>query len=176
MLSTQWGESCAQALIPWVMSFVSVETCVCGSHRDEETGKRRWLQLFCRGRVPYKTAVRDSGGGATRNTCCIFIAAARWQKHTTSPTDKMEELHRQVLFQMRVPTNTHTHTHKCTLLHLSVVHYSSEAALLLLKVFTTRNTLVVKNAASEKRIFSWINMHITALTGTVSQPELIPRS
>lgn len=46
--------------------------------------------------------------------------------------------------------HTHTHTLNHTVLHLSVVHYLSAAVLLLLKVFTARNTLAVKNAGLVK--------------------------
>lgn len=129
--------------------------------------------MFCQGRVPYKTAACDRGVGTARNICCVFIIAAHWRKTHTTPSDKMERLRLYTLSQMRVLTRSHTLN--CTLLHLSVVHYLSVAALLLLKVFTARNTLAVKNAGLEKWIFSWINMHITALTGIISRAELVPR-
>lgn len=154
----------------------SMYVCVPALGWERERKREKSAQFYQRG-VPYKTAACDRGICTERNIWCIFITAAHQRKWrgcicTHSLKWRFTCWHRRAY--------THEDTHKrilnCMLLHLSVVHYSSVPALLLLKVSTARNTLVVKHAGKEKWIFSWINKHITALTGIISEAELILRS
>lgn len=121
-------------------------------------------------------------GERTLQECCLwqrhryskkhmlqFYHSSTLTKHTQrASSDKVEWL---LSWHFLIHICTHTLSH--TLLHLSVVHYLSAAVFLFLKVFTTGNTLGVKNAKLEKWIFLQINMHITAPTGIIRIAVLV---
>lgn len=166
------------------MSFVSVGTCFFLQKRREIDWRggdyNCSVERECLTSLPLVT-----DASARRWTHAAFLALRHANKSTQAPQTKWKRCIGRSSFKWWCPhtqthtqasTHAHRHARTCMLVHLSVVHYSSEAVLLLLEVFTTRNTLVAKRAALQKWIFSWINMHITALSGTASQPEPIPRS